>query len=66
MGEMSELGRLVLLGAPLGNPADASARFREVLNVNEDAPKDERILGRVCHCFAVIGRQAGYSATEAA
>ncbi|MBQ1070412.1 16S rRNA (cytidine(1402)-2'-O)-methyltransferase, partial [Micromonospora sp. D75] len=33
MGEMSEVGRLVLLGAPLGNPADASARFREVLAV---------------------------------
>ena len=31
VGEMSEAGRLMLLGAPLGNPADASARLREVL-----------------------------------
>lgn len=32
MGEKSEAGRLILLGAPLGNPADASARLREVLS----------------------------------
>ncbi|HEX2773387.1 MAG TPA: 16S rRNA (cytidine(1402)-2'-O)-methyltransferase, partial [Micromonosporaceae bacterium] len=29
MGEPT--GRLVLVGAPLGNPADASARLRETL-----------------------------------
>ncbi|WP_425412420.1 16S rRNA (cytidine(1402)-2'-O)-methyltransferase [Micromonospora mirobrigensis] len=45
---MSETGRLILLGAPLGNPADASARFREVLaTADVVAAEDTRRLTRL-------------------
>ncbi|MFY1700336.1 16S rRNA (cytidine(1402)-2'-O)-methyltransferase [Micromonospora sp. WMMA1923] len=45
---MSESGRLVLLGAPLGNPADASTRLREVLaTVDVVAAEDTRRLTRL-------------------
>ncbi|SCG43062.1 16S rRNA (cytidine1402-2'-O)-methyltransferase [Micromonospora siamensis] len=48
MGAMSETGRLILLGAPLGNPADASARFREVLaTADVVAAEDTRRLTRL-------------------
>ncbi|TDB76627.1 16S rRNA (cytidine(1402)-2'-O)-methyltransferase [Micromonospora sp. KC723] len=63
MGEMSELGRLVLLGAPLGNPADASARFREVLGTADVvAAEDTRRLTRLARDVAVSvpGRIVSY------
>ncbi|SCG65326.1 16S rRNA (cytidine1402-2'-O)-methyltransferase [Micromonospora coxensis] len=63
MGEMSELGRLVLLGAPLGNPADASARFREVLaTADVVAAEDTRRLTRLARDLdvAVPGRIVSY------
>jgi 16S rRNA (cytidine1402-2'-O)-methyltransferase len=44
MGE----GRIVLLGAPLGNPADASGRFRSVLETADViAAEDTRRLARL-------------------
>ncbi|TDC72468.1 16S rRNA (cytidine(1402)-2'-O)-methyltransferase [Micromonospora sp. KC606] len=63
MGEMSENGRLVLLGAPLGNPADASARFREVLaTADVVAAEDTRRLTRLARDVAVSvpGRIVSY------
>ncbi len=63
MGEMSELGRLVLLGAPLGNPADASARFREVLAAADVvAAEDTRRLTRLARDLDVTvpGRIVSY------
>ncbi|EWM66085.1 16S rRNA (cytidine(1402)-2'-O)-methyltransferase [Micromonospora chalcea] len=63
MGEMSEVGRLVLLGAPLGNPADASARFREVLAVADVvAAEDTRRLTRLARDLDVTvpGRIVSY------
>lgn len=63
MGEMSEVGRLVLLGAPLGNPADASARFREVLAAADVvAAEDTRRLTRLARDLAVTvpGRIVSY------
>ncbi|WP_371687306.1 16S rRNA (cytidine(1402)-2'-O)-methyltransferase [Micromonospora sp. KC723] len=60
---MSELGRLVLLGAPLGNPADASARFREVLGTADVvAAEDTRRLTRLARDVAVSvpGRIVSY------
>ncbi|TDC29688.1 16S rRNA (cytidine(1402)-2'-O)-methyltransferase [Micromonospora sp. KC213] len=63
MGEMSDPGRLVLLGAPLGNPADASARFREVLaTADVVAAEDTRRLNRLARDLAVSvpGRIVSY------
>ncbi|WSG06556.1 16S rRNA (cytidine(1402)-2'-O)-methyltransferase [Micromonospora sp. NBC_01739] len=63
MGEMSELGRLVLLGAPLGNPADASARLREVLGTADVvAAEDTRRLVRLARDLEVSipGRIVSY------
>ncbi|MDW3845814.1 16S rRNA (cytidine(1402)-2'-O)-methyltransferase [Micromonospora sp. BRA006-A] len=63
MGEMSEVGRLVLLGAPLGNPADASARFREVLAAADVvAAEDTRRLTRLARDLDVTvpGRIVSY------
>ncbi|MCX4386811.1 16S rRNA (cytidine(1402)-2'-O)-methyltransferase [Micromonospora peucetia] len=63
MGEMSDTGRLVLLGAPLGNPADASARFREVLAAADVvAAEDTRRLTRLARDLDVTvgGRIVSY------
>jgi 16S rRNA (cytidine1402-2'-O)-methyltransferase len=47
-------GRLVLLGAPLGNPADASTRMRELLaTADVVAAEDTRRLGRLARDLAV-------------
>ena len=56
-------GRLVLLGAPLGNPADASARFREVLaTADVVAAEDTRRLTRLARDLdvTVAGRIVSY------
>ncbi|WP_411970776.1 16S rRNA (cytidine(1402)-2'-O)-methyltransferase [Micromonospora peucetia] len=63
VGEMSDTGRLVLLGAPLGNPADASARFREVLAAADVvAAEDTRRLTRLARDLDVTvgGRIVSY------
>ncbi|MEV4462902.1 16S rRNA (cytidine(1402)-2'-O)-methyltransferase [Micromonospora echinofusca] len=63
VGEMSATGRLVLLGAPLGNPADASARFREVLAAADVvAAEDTRRLTRLARDLDVTvgGRIVSY------
>ena len=63
MGEMSEVGRLILLGAPLGNPADASARLREVLSTADVvAAEDTRRLTRLARDLDVTvgGRIVSY------
>ncbi len=63
MGEMSEVGRLILLGAPLGNPADASARLREVLaTADVVAAEDTRRLTRLARDLdlTVGGRIVSY------
>ncbi|MGS2614135.1 16S rRNA (cytidine(1402)-2'-O)-methyltransferase [Micromonospora sp. LZ34] len=60
---MSDTGRLVLLGAPLGNPADASARFREVLGAADVvAAEDTRRLTRLARDLDVTvpGRIVSY------
>ncbi|MTK01453.1 16S rRNA (cytidine(1402)-2'-O)-methyltransferase [Micromonospora sp. CP22] len=63
MGEMSEIGRLVLLGAPLGNPADASTRLREVLAAADVvAAEDTRRLHRLARDLdvTIAGRVVSY------
>ncbi|GIJ77253.1 16S rRNA (cytidine1402-2'-O)-methyltransferase [Micromonospora phaseoli] len=63
MGEMSEMGRLVLLGAPLGNPADASTRLGEVLaTADVVAAEDTRRLSRLARDLDVTipGRIVSY------
>ncbi|NJP32820.1 16S rRNA (cytidine(1402)-2'-O)-methyltransferase [Micromonospora thermarum] len=63
MGEKSDVGRLILLGAPLGNPADASARFREVLEAADVvAAEDTRRLTRLARDLDVTvpGRIVSY------
>ncbi|XXG09259.1 16S rRNA (cytidine(1402)-2'-O)-methyltransferase [Micromonospora sp. SH-82] len=63
MGDMSECGRLVLLGAPLGNPADASTRLREVLaTADVVAAEDTRRLSRLARDLDVTvgGRIVSY------
>ncbi|WP_423790691.1 16S rRNA (cytidine(1402)-2'-O)-methyltransferase [Micromonospora globispora] len=60
---MSEVGRLILLGAPLGNAADASARFREVLTTADVvAAEDTRRLTRLARDLDVTvpGRIVSY------
>jgi 16S rRNA (cytidine1402-2'-O)-methyltransferase len=57
-------GRLILLGAPLGNPADASTRMRELLAAADVvAAEDTRRLGRLARDLAVeiTGRLVSYS-----
>ncbi|SCL27041.1 16S rRNA (cytidine1402-2'-O)-methyltransferase [Micromonospora nigra] len=63
MGDMSDNGGLVLLGAPLGNPADASTRLREVLAVADVvAAEDTRRLTRLARDLDVTipGRIVSY------
>jgi 16S rRNA (cytidine1402-2'-O)-methyltransferase len=54
---------LILLGAPLGNPGDASARLREILaSADVVAAEDTRRLGRLANDLgvAVTGRVVSY------
>ncbi|GIJ32367.1 16S rRNA (cytidine1402-2'-O)-methyltransferase [Micromonospora sediminimaris] len=63
MGGMSETGRLILLGAPLGNPADASTRLRDTLAaVDVVAAEDTRRLNRLARDLDVTipGRIVSY------
>ncbi len=63
MGEMPESGRLILLGAPLGNPGDASTRLREVLaTADVVAAEDTRRLTRLARDLDVTipGRIVSY------
>src|SRR5690606_10374039 len=47
-------GRVVLLGAPLGNPADASSRFRETLATADlVAAEDTRRLMRLARDLGI-------------
>ncbi|MGI5214367.1 16S rRNA (cytidine(1402)-2'-O)-methyltransferase [Plantactinospora sp. CA-290183] len=51
---MSDKGRLVLLGAPLGNPGDASTRLRETLAVADIvAAEDTRRLTRLARDLGI-------------
>ena len=63
MGSLSDTGRLVLVGAPLGNPGDASARLREILQTADVvAAEDTRRLGRLARDLAITisGRVVSY------
>ncbi|MFB9848954.1 16S rRNA (cytidine(1402)-2'-O)-methyltransferase [Micromonospora andamanensis] len=63
VGGMSETGRLILLGAPLGNSADASTRLREVLAAADVvAAEDTRRLHRLARDLDVTipGRIVSY------
>ncbi|MBQ1025138.1 16S rRNA (cytidine(1402)-2'-O)-methyltransferase [Micromonospora sp. C95] len=63
MGGMSETGRLILLGAPLGNPADASTRLRDTLAAADVvAAEDTRRLNRLARDLDVTipGRIVSY------
>ncbi|MFB9237217.1 16S rRNA (cytidine(1402)-2'-O)-methyltransferase [Plantactinospora siamensis] len=63
MPERTEGGRLVLVGAPLGNPADASARFRaELAAADVVAAEDTRRLARLARDLdvAITGRVVSY------
>ncbi|WP_173156943.1 16S rRNA (cytidine(1402)-2'-O)-methyltransferase [Phytohabitans suffuscus] len=63
MGEKSDTGRLVLVGAPLGNIADASARLRETLATADIvAAEDTRRLTRLARDLEihVAGRIVSY------
>lgn len=54
---------LILLGAPLGNPADASARFREtIIKADIVAAEDTRRLARLCADLDLVltGRVVSY------
>jgi len=56
-------GRIVLLGAPLGNPGDASARFRSVLaGADLVAAEDTRKLARLARDLqlTISGRVVSY------
>jgi 16S rRNA (cytidine1402-2'-O)-methyltransferase len=56
-------GRLVLVGAPLGNPGDASARMREALgSADVVAAEDTRRLGRLMRDLGIVltGRVVSY------
>ncbi|WP_420811765.1 16S rRNA (cytidine(1402)-2'-O)-methyltransferase [Micromonospora endophytica] len=60
---MTDSGRLVLLGAPLGNPADASARLRDVLGTADVvAAEDTRRLSRLARDLdvTIAGRVVSY------
>ncbi|MCO8272490.1 16S rRNA (cytidine(1402)-2'-O)-methyltransferase [Actinoplanes sp. TRM 88003] len=61
--DSSEKGRVVLLGAPLGNVGDASARLREVLSTADViAAEDTRRLARLTRDLGVTvtGRIVSY------
>lgn len=61
--EQNTNGRVVLVGAPLGNPADASARLRDVLGAADViAAEDTRRLGRLLRDLAITpsGRMVSY------
>ncbi|MGN9807851.1 16S rRNA (cytidine(1402)-2'-O)-methyltransferase [Micromonospora sp. BQ11] len=63
VGEMSDTGCLILLGAPLGNPADGSARLRQVLaTADVVAAEDTRRLSRLARDLdiTVEGRIVSY------
>nr|MDT0658140.1 16S rRNA (cytidine(1402)-2'-O)-methyltransferase [Micromonospora sp. DSM 115978] len=63
MGNISEFGRLVLLGVPLGNPGDASSRLRDTLSTADIvAAEDTRRLSRLARDLAVTvpGRIVSY------
>ncbi|MFD0741694.1 16S rRNA (cytidine(1402)-2'-O)-methyltransferase [Phytohabitans flavus] len=63
VGETSETGRLVLVGAPLGNAADASARLRATLTTADVvAAEDTRRLTRLARDLEidVPGRIVSY------
>ncbi|MEV0395867.1 16S rRNA (cytidine(1402)-2'-O)-methyltransferase [Polymorphospora rubra] len=63
MGNLSAKGRLVLVGAPLGNPADASTRLRETLaEADIVAAEDTRRLTRLARDLdvTVAGRIVSY------
>lgn len=56
-------GRLILVGAPLGNPGDASTRLREVLaSADVIAAEDTRRLGRLARDLdiEITGRIVSY------
>ncbi|MFK3984607.1 16S rRNA (cytidine(1402)-2'-O)-methyltransferase [Micromonospora sp. NPDC050397] len=60
---MSGKGRLVILGAPLGNPADASTRLREILAAADVvAAEDTRRLARLARDLEITigGRIVSY------
>ncbi|HWG98727.1 MAG TPA: 16S rRNA (cytidine(1402)-2'-O)-methyltransferase [Pilimelia sp.] len=63
MGQARGLGRLVLVGAPLGNPADASARLRAALgSADVIAAEDTRRLARLARDLdlTLAGRVVSY------
>jgi 16S rRNA (cytidine1402-2'-O)-methyltransferase len=63
MSANERVGRLVLVGAPLGNPADASARLRDVLaSADVVAAEDTRRLARLARDLdvTVTGRVISY------
>ncbi|GAB2925712.1 16S rRNA (cytidine(1402)-2'-O)-methyltransferase [Micromonospora polyrhachis] len=63
MGEMSGKGRLLLLGAPLGNSADASPRLRDGLaSADIVAAEDTRRLARLARDLdvTIAGRVVSY------
>jgi 16S rRNA (cytidine1402-2'-O)-methyltransferase len=63
MSEDGSNGRLVLVGAPLGNPADASARLRTTLaTADVIAAEDTRRLARLARDLdvTVVGRVVSY------
>ncbi|WP_422771892.1 16S rRNA (cytidine(1402)-2'-O)-methyltransferase [Plantactinospora sp. WMMC1484] len=63
MGKSPGSGRLILLGAPLGNPGDASARLREALaEADIVAAEDTRRLTRLARDLdvTITGRIVSY------
>ena len=63
MADSEETGRLILAGAPLGQPGDASARLRTALaTVGVIAAEDTRRLRRLCQDLDVqpIGRVVSF------
>jgi 16S rRNA (cytidine1402-2'-O)-methyltransferase len=63
VGERSDSGRLVLVGAPLGNISDASVRLRETLSAADVvAAEDTRRLGRLARDLdiTIAGRIVSY------
>ncbi|GLH98307.1 16S rRNA (cytidine(1402)-2'-O)-methyltransferase [Phytohabitans aurantiacus] len=63
MGQKSDSGRLVLVGAPLGNISDASVRLRETLSTADVvAAEDTRRLGRLARDLdvTIAGRIISY------
>src|SRR5215475_5452846 len=62
-GRVVKAGRLILVGAPLGNIADASPRLGEVLSSADIvAAEDTRRLGRLAHDLGIeiTGRVVSY------